>query len=297
MKKILVPCDFSEPAIEAYKFALSLAKANNGEVLVMKAVDLPIMYESAFGVQPYLVDTHLLQDLEENAKQSFAKMKDRITTENVKVTFQVVYGPVALSIRQFVDERNIDLVVMGTHGAGGFKEYVIGSNTEKIVRTSPVPVFAIHKFTDIQSIKDIVFPTTLDFEQPKLMERIKGLQNFFGAKLHVVLINTPMDFRTDRDVKVLMSEFAKHYKLDNYTLNMRNDAYEVDGIMSFAKEIKADMIAMATHGRRGLLHLLTGSIAEDVVNHVDCPIWTYSLKAIKKDSKKEWVYEEDFSTY
>jgi hypothetical protein len=94
-----------------------------------------------------------------------------------------------------------------------------------------------------------------------------------------------------------MEEFAKHFKLSNYTINLRNDAYETDGIISFASEVKADMIAMATHGRRGLLHLLTGSVAEDVVNHVDCLIWTCSLKGSEKQSKKEFTYEEDFSTY
>jgi hypothetical protein len=78
---------------------------------------------------------------------------------------------------------------------------------------------------------------------------------------------------------------------------MRNDAYETDGIISFAHEVNADLIAMATHGRRGLLHLLTGSVAEDVVNHVDCLMWTWSLKGEKKQSKKEFTYEEDFSAY
>jgi SRSO17 transposase len=57
----------------------------------------------------------------------------------------------------------------------------------------------------------------------------------------------------------------------------RKDAFEMDGILSFALETKSDIIAMATHGHRGLFHLLAGSIAEDVVNHGTCPIWTYSI--------------------
>jgi nucleotide-binding universal stress UspA family protein len=48
--------------------------------------------------------------------------------------------------------------------------------------------------------------------------------------------------------------------------------------MRFTNDINADMIAMATHGRKGLAHFLSGSIAEDLVNHVSCPIWTYILK-------------------
>lgn len=295
MKMILVPCDFSEPAQEAYKFALSLAKLSKGEIIVLKAIDIPIMYESAFGVQPYLLDTRLLLELEENAKSNFEKLKAKFGSTDA-VTFTIARGPVALSIREFVKDNNIDLVVMGTHGSEGLKEYLIGSNTEKIVRTSNVPVFAVRKAPAIESIKNIVFPTTLNFDHPEFVSKLKSLQNFFNATMHVLFINTPVDFRTDRDIKIAMEEFGKHFNLSKYTLNQRNDAYEMDGILSFAEEIKADMIVMATHGRRGLFHLLTGSIAEDVVNHSNCLMWTCSLKGFKKHSNV-YQYEEDISAY
>jgi nucleotide-binding universal stress UspA family protein len=297
MKKILVPCDFSEPAQQAYKFALSLAEASDGEVYVMHAMDMPLMYESAFGLQPYVLDSRLEQELEEKAKSNFLKLQSLMGKGTENVSFHIIHGPVALSIRDFIKEKNIDLVVMGTRGAGGLKEYLVGSNTEKIVRTSRVPVFAIRKAPDIKEIKSIVLPTTLRMDHPEFIEKVKALQRFFHAKLHVLYINTPVDFRTDRDIQPHLQEFAKRFKLTDYTLNMRNDAYETDGIISFAGEIKADMIAMATHGRRGVLHLLTGSVTEDVVNHVDCLMWTWSLKGESKETSKAFTYEEDFSSY
>ena len=66
--------------------------------------------------------------------------------------------------------------------------------------------------------------------------------------------------------------------LQNYTINIYNDKVEEDGIIYFAQDIEADLIALATHGRTGLLHLLSGSIAEDVVNHAKRPVWTFRLK-------------------
>jgi nucleotide-binding universal stress UspA family protein len=115
MKRILVPCDFSEPAQQAYKFALSLAAASQAEVIVLKAIDLPIMYESTFGVQPYVVDTKLLKELEEDAWRKYEKLKGMFQSSNVRVNFRAAFGPVTLSIQQEIDEKNIDLVVMGTH--------------------------------------------------------------------------------------------------------------------------------------------------------------------------------------
>jgi nucleotide-binding universal stress UspA family protein len=59
---------------------------------------------------------------------------------------------------------------------------------------------------------------------------------------------------------------------------VRSEFSEEAGIIDFTEEIKADMVAMATHGRRGLAHLFAGSIAENTVNHITCPIWTLSLR-------------------
>ena len=66
--------------------------------------------------------------------------------------------------------------------------------------------------------------------------------------------------------------------MKNYTINIYSDKVEEDGIIFYAQDINADLIALATHGRSGLLHLLSGSIAEDVVNHAKRPVWTFRLQ-------------------
>jgi nucleotide-binding universal stress UspA family protein len=170
------------------------------------------------------------------------------------------------------------LVVMGTHGASGWKEFVVGSNTEKIVRSSPVPVIALRKAMTKRSIRHIVLPTTLELDQTAFMNQVKDLQEFFRAKIHVLFLNTPANFVRDADSIASLKDFARYYKLRNFTLNVRSEHQESDGIIHFAKEIKANMIAMGTHGRKGLSHLMTGSIAEDVVNHLQLPIWTSQLR-------------------
>jgi nucleotide-binding universal stress UspA family protein len=75
-----------------------------------------------------------------------------------------------------------------------------------------------------------------------------------------------------------METFAKKLKLENYTLNIFNDYSEEEGIIRFSESINADMIAMATHGRKGFAHVLVGSIAEDVVNHAKRPVLTFVTK-------------------
>lgn len=276
MKRILVPCDFSDPAVQAFKFAVDIAKESRGEVILLNVVELPVMHESV--LMPTLsFEEAFIKDMKAHAEKNFAKMKDKWAKEGPKITSFVEFGGATPTIRDFVKDNKIDLLVMGTHGASGLKEFFVGSNTEKIVRTSEVPVIAIKGQVKMSSIKNIVFPNTFGMDQEELTLRVKALQNFFKATLHVLYVNTPSSFRRDIEVKKEMKAFAKRFMLKDYTLTIFNDYSEEEGLRNFVADTKADMVAMATHGRRGINHLMSGSIAEDVVNHLTCPIWTCKI--------------------
>ena len=274
MKRILVPCDFSDPAVQAFKFAVEVALKSRGEIFLLNVVEVPVMHETVLMPTLYF-EQSLMSEMKEASGKKFQKMKDKWAGEGVTVSTYVEFGSIITTIRQFIEEKGIDLVVMGTHGATGAREFLIGSNTEKIVRTSSVPVMAIKKSTKLSNIKSIVFPNDLSLENEQLTLKVKDLQNFFKATLHIVYINSPAFFQRDVDTKVKLKDFAKRFMLKDYTLNVFNDLDQENGVNNFTKEVKGDMIAMATHGRRGISHLVSGSIAEDVVNHVDCPIWTF----------------------
>jgi nucleotide-binding universal stress UspA family protein len=277
MKNILVPCDFSPEAREAYAFAMQIAERTGGRISVLEAIDVPVVYAAAIGVTPYYFDPSLIRDLKEEADMQFETLTPK-PPEHVTVDFHAMEGPVTPVIRQFIRDHGIDLVVMGTRGSSGIEEYLVGSNTEKIVRFSPVPVFSIHRPVKLDAMRNIVFPTLLE-PDAALFAQIKSLQSFLKARIHLVMINTPYNLQRTDDEKEKMKVFAESRGLQNYSINTRDDFGEPAGIQKFAQEIKADLIAMGTHGRRGLAHFFSGSIAESVVNHVDCPIWTFSTHA------------------
>jgi nucleotide-binding universal stress UspA family protein len=277
MKKILVPCDFSNHAINAFRFALDVASESNGQVHLLNVIELPMMQDTV--LMPVLsFEEALLKELSENAETQFKKLKTQYPHEGIKVITVNRFGYIYKAITDYIAENEIDLVVMGTHGVSGLKEILIGSNTEKIVRNSPVPVLAIKEYPHKQSIKNIVFPNTLAKDQEDLVMHIKDLQNFFHAMLHIVWINTPTNFTGDTVTMQRLEEFVKRFMIKDYTLNIFNDPNEEVGVINFTHSIKGDLIAMGTRGRKGLAHTLSGSVTEDVVNHVDCPIWTYVIK-------------------
>ncbi len=278
MKTILVPCDFSKQAVNAFRFALDIARQSGGEVHLTHVIELPVMHDSV--LMPVMsFEEVLLKELRDKSQVEYAKLIKKYADSKDKVKTTTQFGAPSRMILSYIEENKIDLVIMGTKGASGVKEYVIGSNAEKVVRNSPVPVIAVKSYPKLNTIKDIVLPNTLHTEiQEDLLMKVKAMQNFFKANLHIVWVNTPSNFTRDITTNKRLQDFAKRFLFKNYSVHVFNDLYEEDGIINFAHSIKADMIAMGTHGRKGLAHVLSGSVAEDVVNHIDIPIWTYTMR-------------------
>jgi nucleotide-binding universal stress UspA family protein len=278
MKNILVPCDFSKPSREAFKMAVDIASRSNGVITVLYTILIPVIVPDVNVMgDPFIITHPYYNSLQEDAQKSFAEMQKELG-KNTKCNFQMTTGGLVESINRISSEKEIDLVVMGTHGSSGTEEVLVGSNTEKTVRFSKVPVLAVRKSKPFQHLKNILLPTTGDLDQVDFVSRVKELQAFFGAKLHVLLVNSPATFMRDAEGKEALLEFVKHYQLNDYELHFKSYRHEAEGIIDFAHVHKMDLIAMATHSRKGLAHLFSGSITEDVVNHFDALVWTYTIE-------------------
>jgi len=93
----------------------------------------------------------------------------------------------------------------------------------------------------------------------------------------LVIINTPNNFESTRESSKRIKNFANKYNIRHAVAEIYNSSSEEKGIVEFAEDINADMIAMSTHGNTGLKHFFSGSIAEDVVNHSKRPVWTFKV--------------------
>ncbi|MEM9390003.1 MAG: universal stress protein [Bacteroidota bacterium] len=276
MISILVPVDFSKEAEYALCFAMDIAKINEAHVLAYHVVEYPTgaTIDPVGMAVPTPYDSDFVDLIKKN---SSGQMELFLAECGADIDFEISVGNPYLNISDKISELNADLVVMGTKGSSGLKEFFIGSNAEKIVRTSKCPVITLsHPISD-DDIKDIAFATGVVDISEQVMTKVKQLQELFHAKLHLVRINTPNHFERDQVIEKGLEEVARRYMLKDYTINIYNDVYEDQGILSFANKIDANMIAMGTRGRKGLKHLLSGSLAEDVVNHAQRPIWTFHI--------------------
>ena len=282
MKKILVPTDFSKEAATATEVAFDIAKKSGADLILLHVVEEAT--GGSFNVEGQVPYTGRTEDklftlkLIEKARKQLRKIVADPKFSAVRVDGKLKIGNPYHGMRTIIAEQKVDLVVMGTSGRTGIDGMLIGSNTEKIIRTSHCPVLTVLKKPATSDFKNIVFASSLSKEEEVFIKIIKRTQQIYDSTIHLVRINTPGNFQSDHIVKDYMDKFAKNLSLKNYTLNIFNDLSIEEGIIRFADQIDADMIAMATHGRSGFAHVIAGSVAEEVASHSSRPVLTYVVK-------------------
>lgn len=275
MKKILVPTDFSEHAEYALKVAAQIARKNNGEIYLMHMLDLPSQEADAMGTGSDIPEIMFFM---KKAHERFDDIKAAPYLEGIPVTEAVQFERAFDGIMKSSQKHNIDLIVMGSHGASGFQEMFIGSNTEKVVRTSEVPVLVIKKEENGFNPEKFVFASDFTKEIVEPFAKVVDFANSYNVHLHLALINTPNDFKSTHAAEKIVNDFAAKFSITNgYTVHIYNDMNVEKGILHLANSINADLIGMCTHGRKGLAHFFNGSISEDLVNHAVRPVITFKI--------------------
>ncbi|MFD1616249.1 universal stress protein [Gelatiniphilus marinus] len=274
MKKILVPTDFSKQAENALKVAAQLAKQHGGEIYLLHIVEIPMHKVDPLSSYNNLPEAIYFMKL---AHKQFEALKAKPYLNGLTIHEHVDLHEIFKGIFQSCKKHEIDLVVMGSNGVSGLREMLIGSNTEKVVRTSETPVLVIKNEHEKFRVKNFVFASDFKDECKTPFKKAIGFAEVLGAKIHLLMVNTPNKFLTSAKANKRMDAFVKTFKYANYSTNIYNDLNIEKGVMNFSKSIHADLIGMSTHGRQGISHFFNGSISEDLVNHAKRPVITFKI--------------------
>lgn len=282
MTKVLVPYDFSEQAQNALDFTIAISeKLQNAQIVVLHVVEVPS--SANLGTMgggemiPEMDNQIFFIELMDRRKEQFKELQEKYAENAFNLTTKISLGNAYSGIDDAINEEEPDLVIMGSKGTSGLEEILIGSNTEKVVRTAKCPVVTVKSKVDPVDFKKIVFASDFREDDAVLVSRIITLQKLFNADLYLVIVNTPSNFETTRESSMRIKTFVNNNKIENAVAEIYNSTSEEAGIVEFAEDIDADLIAMATHGHTGFIHLMTGSIAEDVVNHAKRPVMTFRI--------------------
>ena len=277
MKSILVPVDFSIQAQYAAQVAASIAKQTNSKLFLLHMLELPsgVIDPTSFGMTNNAPTALLFL---KRAHEKFEEFKKLPFLEGLEVEDSVNFHKAYEGILEESQKQQVDLIVMGSQGASGLEEILIGSNTEKVVRNSEIPVLVVKNDIKDFKIKNIVFASNFNVENRSAFQRILDFTLLFNAELHLLKINTINNFETTKVSYCFTRIFIDGFDLgDDFTLNIYNDISVESGVLNFAKLIDADVIVLNTHGRKGLAYLFNGSIGEDLTNHANLPVVTFKL--------------------
>ena len=289
--KILVPTDFSDHSFYALKVAASISKKVKSEINLVHITNIiPAIQEIS------------MQDIKKaNEKiESYAQEEiNRIVAlESFKNTNIIPYVLSNIKLWELLNDqrfKDADLIVIGSHGKGGINKLLIGSNAEKVIRLASCPVLTIKNDLDHFQIKRMVFASNFYTESYEVFDQIKIFAELYDAHIDLLKIITTKNFEPTPESLRLMNNFAKKFDLKRSAIHIYNAHSIEKGITDFCDEVRADMIAMETHGRTGLSHIINGSLAENVAVHEDRPVLSVKIIEIPENIsglKRYVVYQE-----
>lgn len=269
MKRILVPTDFSECAYQATKVAAEIATQTEATLYLIHIIDIPIS-DTNSNIGMVNADIPEAIFVMKRTKQQFESLlKDPIFEKVPHVIESVDFSGTYDGVLEKSKELEIDLIVMGSHGSKGIKEFLIGSNTERVINLATCPVLAVKKYQPISTILNIVFASDFSDEAINTYNNLLPVFNVFKSNLHLLKVTTPLNFEPSYKSIAAIKSFSDKVKPVDVTIATYADYSEEEGIQHYAEEVNAGIIALGTNARSGLGQFFRGNLAARLVNHSD----------------------------
>jgi len=274
IKKILIPTDFSETANKAMEHAVSMAKLLDSEITLLHVV-------STFAFRVNLPEAEV--DESQNARLSTAvgtklnQIAEEIRNkEGVKVNTLISTGRIREEVVRIADEVDADIIIIGTHGVSGLREFFMGSNAFRIVSDASCPVLSVQTSNKKATFKSLVVPIDNSFHSREKLGISIRIAKTYDAVLHVAGLRSHDHNDEDLNAKFRMKmkqveDFLKEkeVKYSIKTLFCTNIAKQT---MDYAVEKDADLIVIMNEQEINDTGFFLGPYAQQVVNHSPVPV-------------------------
>ena len=288
LKNILVATDFSPLSRRAMDYALSFARRYESTITAAHVIS-PALYSTpstavlygALDPLPYL----------DGVRRELQRRLDELTLDAIesgaKCQSVLVEGGISEEIKRLVDDRDIDLLVVGTHGAERWNRLVMGSVAESLVHNATCPVLTIgpkvFRRPKLEaSLKNIIYATDFSAEATHAAPYALSLAQEFGAKITLVHV-LPPELRSNADRDQLTKYFRK--ELEKLVAREEQDWCEpefvleyggsVEAIVELAEQRAADLIVLGTRkSNAGVLTYFKSGVAYHVMCRAECPVFT-----------------------
>jgi nucleotide-binding universal stress UspA family protein len=279
--KILVPLDFSDLGSKALHSAAVMAKLFNGSITPFHSY-LPLNDMDGgpytFGMGTTVVENY--EEIEDALHERLAKLASEEVDKSLLSLPRVSMGNAAQAITEEASE--FDMIVMTTHGRTGFSRFFLGSVSEKVLRSSHIPVLIVNEKRELTAIDRIMLTTDFSEHSKKAFPYAKEIAQKAGAELELVNIITidgqnPEEEERKKQLRkqrlVVLAKEELHEVGDNVkTKVIASSTAPHEAILNYNLSEPHDLIVMSTVGRTGIDYLMMGSTTANVVRHVMSPV-------------------------
>lgn len=279
IRRILFPTDFSEGAARAFPQAVFLAKQHDAELHIVH------VQNDGGDTQSMPVPTETLTDWMGGAREN------GVDLEALSIVQKQIEGSSASDqLVAYVEEEDVDLVVMGTHGRRGIQRMLLGSVTEAVVRTAPCPVLTVRTDADEapgQAIRRILVPVDFSDASEQAVRHAAEIARTYGATLDLLHVIENVAYPSAYGVEPAFQPTQETLaQVESSLGGMARDLVGGENVSVFAtigyapltildrvEKNDIDLIVIATHGRSGLDRVLLGSVAERVIRRSSVPVF------------------------
>lgn len=276
-KTILVPTDFSKGAGNALEYAVALAKKENAKIILLNVYHLTVYISELTGKS----DRQIVEEMESSVNKNLQSLCRNISkTKKVKCEYISKYDLAVDGILDTIREIKPDMVIMGTKGASGVKEILMGSNTAKVIEKAKCPVIAVPENASFKGIRLITFATDYHASDIDVIKKLAEIAKPFNAKINVLhaseedLTHEAEEMGIER-FKNLVSKKIKYNKISFRVLYGR---YLENVLQNHIKEESPDLLAMSTREKNFIERLFGTSTTKRMAYHTNVPLLAFHHK-------------------
>lgn len=268
MKRILIPTDFSPCAKNALQIGAAIAKTSKAELLLLHVLYSPIGLEK---LPAKLSDYPDVKAAVSKTKDLFKKELANPVLKGIPVDTKIDVGSAAPTILYTARSWKADLIVIGSHGITEADHPFVGSNAQKVIRGAECPVLAVQKDHTIKNLKQLTFASSFDGGNVKPCEKILDIASVLKVSVHLLHVNTPVEFRNSQEINSLVDNFEKNFPKEKFTRALYDDYDVHSGVANYMKENPKGIVALTTRTRHRKPSYTLG-FTESVAYHSPVPV-------------------------
>ncbi len=272
IKKILVPTDFSETGLLALEHASFLARLVKAELIILHVLPLN---EYHFEIPEPVMRIENHDEINKIVEQKLAEVaNDTRTNYSIMPRTMSTRGKIANEVMQIAQDEKVDLIVMGTHGASGFEELLIGSNAHKVVTLAPCPVITVQTHAKKLGFTNIVLPIDRSLHSREKVAYAIDLANIYQSKVHILGLLDEVEEGGFDKLQIVLDQVQHALEkaeviFERHTVKGSHLAAEA---LKYGKSVDADLIIIMTDHESALTGLFMGPLAKQIVNHSRIPV-------------------------